>query len=98
MEERFQGRPWGSIVKRSADGKRIWLYGEELGGTDIEEEREVVPGGGQDAIASPVRRRTIRSRARRIRADSRPPSAELVPSAAHMKSGPGPCILVIKRP
>lgn len=34
-EGRFQDRPWGVTVKRSADGKRIWLYGEELGGTDI---------------------------------------------------------------
>ncbi len=34
-EGRFQGRPWGATVKRSADWKRIWLYGEELGGTDI---------------------------------------------------------------
>ncbi|MDK4717417.1 hypothetical protein [Rhizobium sp. CNPSo 4039] len=34
-EECFRGRPWGVTVKRSADGKRIWLYGEELGGTDI---------------------------------------------------------------
>ncbi|MBB6485889.1 hypothetical protein [Rhizobium lusitanum] len=31
----FQGRPWGATVKRSADGKRLWLYGEELGATDI---------------------------------------------------------------
>lgn len=34
-EGRFQGRPWGVTVKRSADGKRVWLYGEEFGGTDI---------------------------------------------------------------
>ncbi|MDK4706272.1 hypothetical protein PH562_28775 [Rhizobium sp. CNPSo 4062] len=34
-EGRFRGRPWGVTVKRSADGKRVWLYGEELGGTDI---------------------------------------------------------------
>lgn len=32
---RFAGRPWGVTTKRSADGRRIWLYGEELGGTDI---------------------------------------------------------------
>jgi hypothetical protein len=31
----FGNRPWGVDVKRSEDGKRIWLYGEELGGTDI---------------------------------------------------------------
>lgn len=34
-EGRFQGHPWGVTVRRSADGKRIWLYGERLGGTDI---------------------------------------------------------------
>jgi hypothetical protein len=34
-EGRFQDRPWGVTVKRSADGKRIWLYGEDLGGTDV---------------------------------------------------------------
>ncbi|MCH4549457.1 hypothetical protein MK632_27515 [Rhizobium changzhiense] len=28
-------RPWGVTIKRSEDGKRTWLYGEELGGTDI---------------------------------------------------------------
>ncbi|PDT21290.1 hypothetical protein [Rhizobium hidalgonense] len=31
----FGDRPWGVTVKRSEDGKRIWLYGEELSGTDI---------------------------------------------------------------
>jgi len=31
----FAGHPWSVTVKRSHDGKRIWLYGEELGGTDI---------------------------------------------------------------
>jgi len=34
-EGRFQGRPWGVTVRRSADGKRVWLYGEELGGADV---------------------------------------------------------------
>jgi len=34
-EGHFQGRPWGVTVKRSADGKRVWLYGEELSGTDV---------------------------------------------------------------
>jgi len=28
------GRRWGVTVARSADGKRVKLYGEELGGTD----------------------------------------------------------------
>ncbi|MCW1411090.1 hypothetical protein OLZ32_22015 [Rhizobium sp. 1AS11] len=31
----FGNRSWGVTVKRSQDGKRTWLYGEELGGTDI---------------------------------------------------------------
>ncbi|TCU13889.1 hypothetical protein EV131_12426 [Rhizobium laguerreae] len=26
---------WGVTVQRSEDGKRTWLYGEELSGTDI---------------------------------------------------------------
>ncbi len=30
----FSGRPWGVTTKRSPDGRRIWLYGEELGGTE----------------------------------------------------------------
>jgi hypothetical protein len=34
-EGRFKDRPWGVTVKRSPDGKRVWLYGEELGGADI---------------------------------------------------------------
>lgn len=31
----FDSRSWGVTVKRSEDGKRTWLYGEELSGTDI---------------------------------------------------------------
>ncbi|WP_198956853.1 hypothetical protein [Ensifer sp. 1H6] len=31
----FQGRRWSATVRRSADGKRVWLYGEELGGADV---------------------------------------------------------------
>nr|WP_246708007.1 hypothetical protein [Ensifer oleiphilus] len=31
----FQGRTWCATIKRSNDGKRLWLYGEELGGTDV---------------------------------------------------------------
>ncbi|MDQ0322984.1 hypothetical protein QO002_005190 [Pararhizobium capsulatum DSM 1112] len=33
-EGRFEGHPWSVTVKRSNDGKRIWLYGKELGGKD----------------------------------------------------------------
>ncbi|KXG86959.1 hypothetical protein [Agrobacterium bohemicum] len=35
VDGNFSGRPWGVTVKRSEDGKRIWLYGEALAGTDI---------------------------------------------------------------
>ncbi|MDP9812562.1 hypothetical protein J2W42_005432 [Rhizobium tibeticum] len=35
VDGNFGGRPWGVTVKRSQDGKRTWLYGVELGGTDI---------------------------------------------------------------
>ncbi|MBY5406357.1 hypothetical protein [Rhizobium leguminosarum] len=31
----FGNRSWGVTVKRSQDGKRTWLYGEELSGSDI---------------------------------------------------------------
>ncbi|NKL98461.1 MULTISPECIES: hypothetical protein [Rhizobium] len=35
VDGHFSKRPWGVTVKRSEDGKRTWLYGEELSGTDI---------------------------------------------------------------
>lgn len=35
IEGRFADRLWGATVKRSTDGKRTWLYAEELGGSDI---------------------------------------------------------------
>ncbi|AYM09003.1 hypothetical protein [Agrobacterium tumefaciens] len=35
VDGNFGGRAWGVTVKRSQDLKRTWLYGEELGGTDI---------------------------------------------------------------
>ena len=31
----FGNRSWGVTVKRSEDGKRTWLYDEELSGSDI---------------------------------------------------------------
>lgn len=34
-EGQFNDRHWGVTIKRSADGKRTWLYAEELGGRDI---------------------------------------------------------------
>ncbi len=35
VEGRYEGRAWGVTVNRSADRRRIWLYGEELGATNI---------------------------------------------------------------
>ena len=31
----FEGRAWGVTIKRSADRNRVWLYAEDLAGTDI---------------------------------------------------------------
>lgn len=35
IEGQYEGKTWGAVVKRSADGRRAWLFAEELGGTDI---------------------------------------------------------------
>lgn len=35
VEGTFDGRKWGASVKRSTDGRRLWLFAEELGATDI---------------------------------------------------------------
>lgn len=35
VDGHFGNRSWGVAVERSEDGKRTWLYGEELGGSDI---------------------------------------------------------------
>lgn len=34
-EGSFSGRKWAVTVRRSEDGRRTWLYANELGGTDI---------------------------------------------------------------
>lgn len=34
-EGTYLGRRWGATVKRSPDHRRIWLFAEELGGTDM---------------------------------------------------------------
>ncbi|MFP5078364.1 hypothetical protein ACLE20_13730 [Rhizobium sp. YIM 134829] len=34
-EGRFEGARWGVTVRRSTDGKRVWLYGEARDGSDI---------------------------------------------------------------
>ena len=35
LEGRFTDRSWGLTINRSSDGKRVWLYAQELGGTDV---------------------------------------------------------------
>jgi len=35
LEGRFRARTWSVTIRRSVDGKRIWLYGSELGGKDF---------------------------------------------------------------
>ncbi|MBD9453930.1 hypothetical protein IB244_20645 [Rhizobium sp. RHZ02] len=35
LEGNFKGRRWSVTVKRSADGRREWLFAEDLGGSDI---------------------------------------------------------------
>ncbi|TAZ47083.1 hypothetical protein ELH75_31795 (plasmid) [Rhizobium leguminosarum] len=35
VDGHFGNRSWGVTVKRSQDGKRTWLCGEELSGSDI---------------------------------------------------------------
>nr|WP_245206540.1 MULTISPECIES: hypothetical protein [unclassified Rhizobium] len=35
VEGHLNGRRWGSTVKRSDDGSRVWLFAEELGGGEI---------------------------------------------------------------
>ncbi|MBY5903909.1 hypothetical protein HFO88_26705 [Rhizobium leguminosarum] len=35
VDGHFRNRSWSVTVKRSEDGKRTWLYGEELSGAEI---------------------------------------------------------------
>ena len=35
VEGTFDGRKWGASVRRSTDGRRLSLFAEELGATDI---------------------------------------------------------------
>ncbi|MCJ8520778.1 hypothetical protein ABID21_003811 [Pseudorhizobium tarimense] len=34
-EGHFEARRWGATVKRSSDGKRVWLFAEDLAGGAI---------------------------------------------------------------
>lgn len=49
-EGRFNGRRWSATVKRSADGRRAWLFAEELGGTDIVSFNWYAPGQGNGVL------------------------------------------------
>jgi hypothetical protein len=35
IKGRYRARTWSVTIQRSPDERRIWLYGSELGGTDI---------------------------------------------------------------
>lgn len=35
QEGDFGGRRWGAAIHRSKDGRRVWLFAEELGGREI---------------------------------------------------------------
>lgn len=35
QEGNFGGRRWAATVHRSKDGRRVWLFAEELGGREI---------------------------------------------------------------
>jgi len=35
QEGGFGGRRWGATVHKSKDGRRVWLFAEELGGREI---------------------------------------------------------------
>lgn len=50
IEGNFHGRRWGSTVKRSDDGRRVWLFAEELGGEEIVSFNLYVVSGGRSAL------------------------------------------------
>jgi len=35
QEGHFGGRRWGATVRKSKDGRRVWVFAEELGGREI---------------------------------------------------------------
>ncbi|TCM53151.1 hypothetical protein C8J36_107113 [Rhizobium sp. PP-F2F-G48] len=35
VEGSFEGQPWGATLRRSADGRRVWLFARALGRNDI---------------------------------------------------------------
>ncbi|MCQ1572721.1 hypothetical protein NFO65_18490 [Neorhizobium galegae] len=50
LEGNFDGRRWGVTVRRSGDGRRLWLFGEELGGTDVVSFNRYLLDGDQSAL------------------------------------------------
>ena len=46
-EGHYDGRRFGVTLKVSADGRRRWLYAEELGGTDFVSANVFLLGGGR---------------------------------------------------
>jgi hypothetical protein len=50
VEGYFHGRRWGSTVKRSDDGRRVWLFAEELGGSEIVSFNLYVVSGRRTAL------------------------------------------------
>ncbi len=52
VEDYFQGRRWRATVKRSDDGRRVWLFAEELGGEEIVSFNLYVVSGGRPALKS----------------------------------------------
>lgn len=50
MEGMFQGQKWGATIQRSADRRRIWLFAEQRGGTDIVSFNLYVLSGGKAVL------------------------------------------------
>lgn len=49
-EGHYMGRRYGVTIKRSDDGRRWWLFGRELGGTDIVSLNLYRPASGKIAL------------------------------------------------
>ena len=49
-EGRYDGRRYGVTIRRSADGRRWWLFGRELGGADVVSLNLYRTAGGRIAL------------------------------------------------
>lgn len=49
-EGRYDGRRYGATLRVSSDGRRRWLYAEELGGTDFVSANVFVLSGGRPVV------------------------------------------------